>query len=257
MHVAITGASSGIGEALAREYGRHGAKLTLVARREELLRRIAAEIGGHVFVVTHDLSLSDRADGWIAASEAAHGPIDVLVNNAGIENTGPTADADVEEAERVLHTNLHTPLRLMRSLAPAMIARGSGIFVNVASVAALAPTPLQAWYGASKAGLAAFSEAFRGELKGTGVQVVTVYPGPVTTAMADRAYAAFGGRKGTVGLMPEGRPEVLARLVRRAVEKHKARVIYPRFYVITRLFPWLARWLVDAGSPRPYVRGKS
>jgi short-subunit dehydrogenase len=254
MHVAITGASSGIGEALAREYGRYGAKLTLVARREELLRRLAGEIGGDVFVVAHDLSLPDRADAWIASAEAAHGPIDLLVNNAGIENTGPTADADVEEAERVLRTNLHTPLRLMRSLAPAWIARGSGVFVNVASVAALAPTALQAWYGASKAGLAAFSEAFRGELMGTGVQVVTVYPGPVTTPMADRAYAAFGGRKGTVGLMPEGRPDTLARLVRRAVERRKARLIYPRFYVITRLFPWLARWLVDAGAPRPYAR---
>ena len=254
LHVAITGASSGIGEALAREYGRQGARLTLVARREDLLRRIAGEIGGEVLVVPHDLSLPERADAWVATAEAAQGPIDVLVNNAGIENSGPTIEADVEESERVLRTNLHTPLRLMRSLAPAMIARGGGVFVNVASVAALAPTPLQAWYGASKAGLAAFSEALRGELQGTGVRVVTVYPGPVTTAMADRAYAAFGGRKGTLGLLPEGQPEDLARLVRRAVERRRARVIYPRFYVITRLFPWLARWLVDAGAPRPYAR---
>src|SRR5262245_17354796 len=96
MHVAITGASSGIGEALAREYGRHGAKLTLVARREELLRRLAGEIGGDVFVAPHDLSLPEGAEGWIASAEAAHGPIDVLVNNAGIEKTGPTAEADVE-----------------------------------------------------------------------------------------------------------------------------------------------------------------
>lgn len=253
MHVAITGASSGIGEALAREYGRHGARLTLVARRRELLTRLAGEVGGSCFVAPHDLSDPGHAADWIAPCESALGPIDVLVNNAGVENTGPTARADLDEADRLLHTNLHTPLRLMRFLAPVMIERGHGVFVNVASVAALVPTPLQAWYGASKAGLAAFSEAFRGELLGTGVHVLTVYPGPVTTPMADRAYLAFGGRKGAVGLLPEGRPEVLARLIREAVLRRRARLIYPRFYVITRLFPWLARWIVDAGAPKPYT----
>lgn len=254
MHVAITGASSGIGEALAREFGRAGADLTLVARRGERLRKLAAELGGRSYVAVSDLSDAEHAGDWIGAAQAALGPIDVLVNNAGVENTGPTLEESLEGALALFRTNLEAPLRLMRAVIPQMLARGSGVVVNVASVAAIAPAPLQAWYGASKAGLAAFSEALRGELAGSGVHLLTVYPGPVKTPMADSAYEAFGGRRGAVGLLPEGRPEVLARLIRGAVERRRPRLIYPRFYVIVRLLPWLARWLTDLVAPRPFGR---
>src|SRR6185436_18406316 len=101
---------------------------------------------------------------WVPDAEAAHGPIDVLVNNAGMENTGPTAAADVEACKKLFQLNLVTPILLSRRLLPEMLARKSGMIVNVASVAALTPPPMQAYYGASKAGLAAFSEATRGEL---------------------------------------------------------------------------------------------
>jgi short-subunit dehydrogenase len=253
MHVAITGASSGIGAALAREYARAGAGVTLVARREELLRQLAAELGGRCHVAACDLADCERAPGWIAGAQAALGPIDVLVNNAGVQNTGPALAAPLDGALDVLRTNLEAPLRLTHALLPEMLARG-GVLVNVASVAGLVPPPLQAWYGASKAGLAAFSEALAGELRGSRVHVLTVYPGPVKTAMADAAYAAFGGRHGVVGLLPEGRPEVLARRIRHAVERRRPRLVYPRFYAIARLFPWFGRWLVDRAGPRPYAR---
>jgi len=248
-HIVITGASSGIGEALARELGRGDIKLTLVARRRELLDKLAGEIGPHCRGITHDLANSDDAGGWVADAEAAFGPIDVLINNAGMENTGATATADVENCKKLFHLNLITPVLLMRQLLPAMLARKSGMVVNVASVAALAPTPLQTYYGASKAGLAAFSEATRGELAGSGVHILTVYPGPVTTAMAESALKAFGGRE-NVPKVPEGTPEGLARLIRRAMEKKKKRVIYPRFYVTSRWMPWLARWIVDNFGPK-------
>lgn len=257
MHVAITGASSGIGEALVRELGKSGSDLTLVARRVELLKTLAAEIPGRSFCVMQDLSDPDQVTEWVGRAEAALGRIDVLINNAGVENTGPTLDSDLEGSLRLLRTNLEAPLRLMRALVPPMVARGSGVVVNVASVAALAPAPLQAWYGASKAGLAAFSEALRSELAGSGVRVITVYPGPVKTPMADSAYQAFGGRKGAVGLLPEGRPDVLARRIRAAIERGRPRLIYPRFYVVARWFPWLARWLTDSIAPRPYAKGSS
>jgi short-subunit dehydrogenase len=246
VHVAITGASSGIGEALAREFARSGAKTTIVARRKELLDKLAAEIGG-AFVVSKDLSDPATSTDWIEGAEAANGPIDVLVNNAGVENTGPFEDSDAAAGSRVLRTNLDTPLVLMRRVLPAMVARGSGGIVNVASVAAIANFPLQSWYSASKAGLAAASEVARWELRGTGVHVLTVYPGPVKTPMGDHAYEVFGGRKGVAGLMPEGRPEVLAARVRRALERRKARVIYPRFYTLVRWMPWLSRsaaWVI-------------
>jgi short-subunit dehydrogenase len=134
-----------------------------------------------------------------------------------------------------------------------MLARGSGTIVNVASVAAIAPMPMQALYAGSKAGMSTWSEALRNELRGTGVNVLTVYPGPVATPMGDRGYAAVGGRKGLVGLMPEGTPDVLAVRIRRAIERRRARLVYPRFYFLSRHLVWLPRflgWLVGPSFRR-------
>lgn len=252
MHLVITGASSGIGEALAREAARAGHRLTLVARRRELLERLAGELGATpaAHVVVKDLSEPAGATEWVAAAEAAHGPIDVLINNAGIENTGPFEESDPAVGSRLLRTNVETPLLLARHLLPAMVARGSGAIGNVASVAALSPMPLQAWYAASKAALATASETLRRELRATGVHVLTVYPGPVTTAMADAAYASYGGRKGIVALLPEGRADVLARRVLRAIARRRARVVYPRFYALTRWLAWLPPLLAWLAGPR-------
>jgi short-subunit dehydrogenase len=239
LHVAITGASSGIGEALARELAKAGAKLTLVARRKELLEAI----GGGACLCAHDLSDPSRAAEWLPSAEAANGPVDVLVNNAGMDLTGPSLELTPEETRRLLDLNLHSPLALIRAVAPGMVARGRGAIVNVASAAAFASTPRQAWYGASKAGLASFSEALRYELAPSGVHVLTVYPGPVRTPMAERAFAAVGGREKVMKGVPEGEPGELAVLIRRALERRQARVIYPRFYRVSYLAPWFARWM--------------
>ena len=114
-------------------------------------------------------------------------------------------------------------------------------------------TPLQTWYGASKASLAAFSEALRSELHGTGVQIITIYPGPVKTAMADAAYEVFGGRKGLVGMTPEGRARGARAADSPGNERGSARVIYPRFYITTRLLPVVSR----AGSPTTRSRRRT
>ena len=252
MHVAITGASSGIGEALAREWAKAGAKLTLVARRKDLLDKLAAECGNGALAITHDLADSAHATEWIAAAEAKHGPIDVLVNNAGMENVGATATSDAALGVKVLHLNLIAPLLLTREILPRMLARKSGTIVQVASVAGLVAPPGQAWYGASKAGLAQFTETLRSELGGTGVHVCVVYPGPVKTAMGDAAFEKYpGGRAGPAGRVPEGTPEVLAKRVVRAVAKHRPRVIYPRFYAFTYFVPWFSRFVTFRMSPRP------
>ncbi len=244
MHVAVTGASSGIGEAIAREFARGGAKITVIARRKSALEALAAEIGAdRCLVCAQDLSDPARACDWIDHAERAHGPIHVLVNNAGMENSGPFRFSDPAEGQRLLQLNLVSPLLITRRVLDGMLARGGGTIVDIASVAGLAPTPLQVWYGASKAGLAGASEALRAELRGTGVHVVTVYPGPVKTPMSDAAFEVFGGRKGLAGAMPEGTPDVLARKVRVAVERRKARIVYPGFYTMAYFTPWLSRWL--------------
>lgn len=247
-HVVITGASSGIGEALALACAKGGARLTLVARRRDLLEKLAAKTGVRCHVLVRDLVEAPPAS-WLDAAKAELGSIDVLINNAGMENTGPTHESSIDEGLRLLRLNLETPLVIIRQLLPELMARG-GAIVNVASVAALAPLPQQTWYAASKAGLAAFSEALRGELLASKVRILTVYPGPVTTPMAEAAYAKLGGRKGAAGLMPEGKPDVLAAEILRALAGRKARLIYPRFYTTSRWLPALARTLNDRLGPK-------
>ena len=244
MHVVITGASSGIGAALARELGKDASdSLTLIARRKDAMEALAREVAAKCWVRPHDLSDEARATEWIAEAEQRNGPIDVMINNAGVENTGLARSADPDDAVRLLRINVMSPMLIARALLPSMTARRSGTIVNVASVAAFAPMPLMAWYGASKAALATFSEVLRAEVAREGVHVLTVYPGPIKTPMSQSAYEAYGGRKGVAGLIPMGSPETLARLVRRAIERREPRVVYPAFYELGRRMPLLARWL--------------
>lgn len=248
MHVAITGASSGIGEAVARAFAARDASLTLVARREPLLRKLAAELPTPTHVEVADLADLTRCCDWIAPAEAELGPIDVLVNNAGITSTGPFREISVEESERLLRINLLAPLRITRAVLPGMLERRRGTIVDVASVAAFLSLPGMVDYSASKGGFAAASETLRTELHGTGVHVVTVYPGPVSTAMADTARKAyvpdFRQR-----LVYEGKPDALAKLIVEAVRKRYARVIYPRGYTLARAFADPLRALVARFSP--------
>ena len=178
MHVAITGASSGIGEALAREFSNAGASISLIARRKDLLDQIAASLTTPHFVKSVDLIDYENAASWIPEAENQLGPIDILINNAGMQVVAPAEETPATQGEDVLKLNLLTPLRLTRTVLPPMIARGSGTIVDIASLAAIAPTPGMHHYNAAKGGIAAASEALRGELRGTGVHIVTVYPGP-------------------------------------------------------------------------------
>jgi short-subunit dehydrogenase len=258
MHVVVTGASSGIGAALAREFGKDGKDIvTLVARRKSAMDDLAKSVAAKCNVITHDLSDRTRATAWIADAEEQGGPIDVMINNAGVENTGWAHEADVEAGVALIQTNMISPMLIARAILPGMIERRSGTIVNVASVAAYNAVKLQAWYGASKAGIAMFSEVMRSEVKPRGVHVVTVYPGPIKTPMAEAAYAVYGGRKGVVGILPEGSAERLARLVRRAVEKKHNRVVYPTFYEIGRFLPWVARFMSDRTEVADHGRLKA
>jgi short-subunit dehydrogenase len=251
MHVAITGASSGIGEALAREYLAAGAQVTLVARRRQQLDAVAAAAApGSTHVAVADLGDPERAGAWLAGAEAALGPIDVLVNNAGTDIVAPIESIPIERAEQLLRLNLFTPLRLIHAVLPSMRERRSGTIVNVASSAAHSHLRGMAYYSASKAGLAAASESLRAELAPTGVRVCTVYPGPVHTPLGDEAYASVE-RTFASRLAIWGTTDVLAHRVRHAVERGAPRVVYPRFYQIPRLFPELARLVTDRIAPAP------
>lgn len=251
-HAVITGASSGIGAALAREYAAAGFAVTLVARRRALLEALASELPVKTRVVEADLGDPAQAQRWLPACTTELGPVDVLINNAGVQIVAPTVEISVAEGRRLLEVDLQAPLALVQAVLPAMLARRSGAIVNIASLAALAPTPGMTWYNAAKGGLAAASESLRGELRKSGVHVLTVYPGPVHTPMGDYGYAAYPPTL-SVRLLPVGTTAQLAQRVRRAVASRAARVIYPRPYALARLFPGLTRFLLDRSTPPPYA----
>ncbi len=248
MHVVVTGASSGIGEAIAREYFARGARVTLVARRKEHLDRIASAGTERSHVVCADLADAGAAWTWIDEAEKALGPIDILVNNAGVQIVKHVSETDWADAERLLRLDLHVPLRLTALVLKRMIPRQTGTIVDIASMAALAPTPGMYFYNAAKGGLAAASEGLRAEVKPHGIHVVTVYPGPVTSELEAAGRAAFEDRA-TTRNVPTGTPEVLARLVADAVAKKKPRVVYPRMYGFARHFPNATRWALDTLTP--------
>lgn len=249
-HAVVTGASSGIGEAIARTLASRGYSLTLVARRVELLESLAKSLHSPARVVAADLSDPDKATAFLPDAEAHFGPVDVLVNNAGVQYLGEFSQFDPAKGEQCLRLNLLTPLRLTRAVLPGMIARGRGAIVDVASLAAIAPTPYMTYYNASKAGLAAASESLRAEVAGSGVHVVTVYPGPVDTAMGQAGYAAYGDSF-AVKATPMGTPEVMAQQVMQALDDRVDRIIYPKAYWSARWFPGVTRWFLDRFTPRP------
>ena len=181
----VTGASGGIGEALARQLAARGANLILSARREAALEDLAAELRARYGVRAHVLALDlTRPDaGEVLERDLADRSltVDLLVNNAGFGGFGEFQTQDPGEIGRMLAVNVVALTDLTRRLLPGMVARGRGRVLNVASTAAFQPGPLMAVYYASKAYVLSLSEALNEELRGTGVSVTALCPGPVET----------------------------------------------------------------------------
>jgi hypothetical protein len=187
----VTGASSGIGLALARVLALEGHDLVLVARREAELQRLASDLSGwqstESVVVPADLSTPDGAAEVARRVADAGLDIDVLVNNAGFGLQGSFADQPVEELQRMLAVNVVTLTELTRLVLPGMVARRHGRVLNVASTAAFQPGPFMAVYYASKAYVLSFTEAIAEELSGTGVTATALCPGAVPSGFQERA----------------------------------------------------------------------
>ena len=202
--VLLTGASRGLGEALAVELGRAGARLALVAREERALTRVVRavrEAGGEAHPVPGDVSSADAAARIAGVATALLGSIEVVIHNASSLGPVPlrplaeTSDAAFEEA---LATNLVGPFRLSRALVGPMALRGGGLVVQVSSDAATTPYPGWGAYGASKAALEHLGRIWDAELAACGVRFVNVDPGEMDTRMHRDA-------------MPEADPATLAR----------------------------------------------
>ena len=211
--VLVTGATGGLGQAVARALAARKAQLLLTGRRADVLEPLAAEVGGRAIVC----DLSDRAA--LDTLVEAAGDVDALVANAGIPASGLVAEYEVEQIDRALDVNLRAPILLTRALLPAMVARGHGHLVFMSSLSGKVAVHRSAVYSATKFALRGFALGMREDLRTTGVGVSTIFPGPIAEAgmFADTSVELprFAGSRG---------PEDVAAAVIEAMERNRAEV---------------------------------
>jgi short-subunit dehydrogenase len=187
----ITGASSGIGKALAYELAAEGYHLFLTARNRPALEEVASDCAAKFAVQTRihiaELTRHDDIDSLVAAASAEALRFEVLVNNAGFGVKGTFLGTDLDQELGMVSVQLDAMLKLTKAVAPSMVARKAGHILNIASVYSFAPVPYQTVYGACKSFLWSFSAALRAELDGTGVTVTVLCPGVTQTEFRARA----------------------------------------------------------------------
>lgn len=189
----ITGASSGIGREIARQLAPQARRLILIARRQDRLDALAAEIGrAGLEIECHAVDVADtvQIDAFLARLESAGTSVDFLINNAGIGDHGFFEESDWKRVETMIDVNIKSLTRMTHALLPQLIRSGRGAILNVSSIASLLPIPKMSVYAATKAYVTSFSEGIRAELRGTGVSVTALCPGPVDTEffqLAERA----------------------------------------------------------------------
>lgn len=212
--VLLTGASGGIGHAIARALNAAGANLVLTGRRTDVLAELAAQTGAQV--IPADLADRSSLESLIAAS----GEVDVVVANAGLPGSGALLDFDQDAIDRCLEVNLRAPIALCRALAPGMVQRGHGHFTFISSLSGIAATAGSSIYSATKFGLRGFAHGARQDLHGTGVGISVVLPGFISDA------GVFAD-SGTV--LPKGirtsTPEDVASAVVKSVATDRAEIV--------------------------------
>jgi short-subunit dehydrogenase len=248
-HVLITGAAGGLGPVIAAAFAAHGARLSLAARPEDT---VPVPAGAQANAFPGDLLVAETPEQLVASAEAAFGPVDVLVNNAGVEHLGALQDAAVEHLVAAVRLNLEIPMRLARAVLPGMLAQRRGHVVNMASLAGKGPTPFGTAYGATKHGMVGFTRALRAELHGTGVSASAVCPGFV----GDRGmYARVSGPTGirAPGVVRTTTSAAVAAAVLRAIQHDLPELIVNPgpmrlMAALGELFPSFGGWLVRAGG---------
>lgn len=233
--VFLTGASSGLGWAMAKEFARRGAAVGLVARRADRLRQLCDEVrsaGGNVEYAAADAA--DRSAIHVALDTLVGrlGPCDVLVANAGVGSSNTATDLNIPGAEAVIRTNLLGPMYAFEAVLPAMLARGNGQLVGISSVAAFKGLPTAAAYCASKAGLSAYLESLRITLRSKNIAVTTICPGFVKTEMTAK------NKK----MMWVLEADAAARLMVTAIERRRKVFCFPKRM---RGLVWLTKWAPD------------
>jgi uncharacterized protein len=266
--VLITGASAGIGQALAREASAKGYRLALTARRRERLESLASKLTTETLVIPAALDDPAAPERIISETLAHFGRLDVLINNAGFGLPTLFATSEPDEIRRQVDVNFTAPLLLARHALPALL-ESRGIIINIGSAITCIPNTGLGAYGPTKAGLAYWSSALRRELMHEGVRVCLVEPGPVRSEFFD-AFTRLGPEPGKYHAMLDAPAawmsasvEVVARRVVRLIEKPKRRLSVQRRFVwpwrllggFFQLVPGLAD-LAVSGVVRFYERGE-
>jgi short-subunit dehydrogenase len=240
----VTGASSGLGAAFARELAARGYDLRIVARRADRLGALAAELkgrGANVAVSPRDLSEAEGVDALVAEIRAAGRPVALLVNNAGFGRYASATAVDTATIRKLVRLNAEAPMVLAREIGADMFGGAGGSIVNVASTAAFQPVPYFSVYAASKASLLSISESMHHEMKPK-VRVLAVCPGFTKTEFHDAA----GGLADHLLRFPAMDPARVVRIALRALDRGRA-VIVPGFLNKAQVF-------LSKISPRPLVR---
>jgi short-subunit dehydrogenase len=257
--VLLTGASSGIGRALAMLLADEGARLVVAARRADLLDSLCEEIETagreRPFAVPTDLSVPGAAPG-LAAAAMRHfeSGVDVLINNAGASLTGAQSRIGDDDAARAVYeVNLWSPLALSAALLPAMLSAGTGAVVNVTSTIQAVPLPLLGYYGSSKAALAQATRSLRLELAETPVQVVEVVPGGTDTALRNVDELPW---KASPPRTPSPvSPRSTAAAIVRGLKRGTTRIVYPRTSLAPLEIPAIGNLIARLGGRRVDTAG--
>ena len=213
--VLLTGATGGLGQAIAQGLHARGAHLILTGRRVEVLDDLVGELGERV--EARALDLADANEVHRFAAEI--GDIDVFVANAGLPGTGKLTDYSGEQVDRVIDVNLRSPIHMTHALVPGMLERGRGHLVYISSISGKVATPYSSLYNATKFGLRGFSFAMHEDLRGSGVGSTAVFPG----AVADAGMWADGGLDLPPGVRPS-KPSAVADAVIEGIEKDKPEI---------------------------------
>ena len=249
--VIITGASSGIGAAVARRLARDGMHLTLAARRLDRLEQVATDVvalGGEALIVQTDVRNNDELQRMVQATLDKWGRIDVLLNNAGMGHGKILLRSKPERIRDEIHINLIAVIECAKVVLPVMLRQKSGHIINVASIAGLVATPGNSVYSASKFGVNGFSDALRRELRGSSISVSAFCPGFTPSEISPDLKAIAEGQPGAPhppGLMPVS---YVADQIARLIHHPRRRVIIPpgwKFLVLVAyLFPGIADTII-------------
>jgi dehydrogenase/reductase SDR family member 4 len=182
----VTGASRGIGRAIAEVFAREGARVVICGRKQETLNQVAGEIGPSVKPIACHVGRADQIENLVAKTAREFGPVDVLVNNAATNiSFGPSLEIEESQFDKMIEINLKSAFRLVKAIAPGMCDRGSGSIINIASIAGLRPQRHSLLYSMTKAALIMMTQSYALELGPRGVRVNAIAPGLIQTALSE------------------------------------------------------------------------